>query len=346
MSKNPIRWVSTNNLGSTISEATSKHDLKTLMERHVIVTEKFDGQNLGIIFYPKEDRFDITGRNCLLDGDIINRFDVSFVRDHADNVRRLFNAVGLSTDQAFAVYGELHNGDNSVTCVAGRNGFKYGSEPFWKAFGYVRKAGDDLIHTFYSQQLQEIFDKFNIPHVDILFSGTVHDAIIDLQDRMMSSGWEGVIMSDGAWTVKYKVGNMDDHFYKWTESMMEMVPDKYRTAVSHTLDVYNNRTTVRVSQSPLDALKSVVTQDEADKLITSQISKESDWDLQALSEMDKNDRFARLSKFIDDVYQDFLESYQNLIELTPDENLMRKNLSAMKTIITRRVWQMYRQSTQ
>ena len=113
--KNSNRWPSIDNLGSSIRElvtgaTVSSPLVQKLLDTEVLITPKYDGQCVGIIWEPSTDTFRLTGRNYELIGKQLNGQDVSFIEIYQPAVRSISETLlrdELPICSSITVYGEL-----------------------------------------------------------------------------------------------------------------------------------------------------------------------------------------------------------------------------------------------
>lgn len=297
--------------------------VEDLLNTHVCATEKYDGQNLGVLYYPETDRFELTSRNYMLNDKF--PFNSTFVKDYFDAVKKLYSLVSknVAKTNIFAVYGELHMGDEHPSCVGVRNGFHYG-ECFWRVFG-VRL---DETPVFYNRTLDGLLDQVGLPHVTILCEGTVAQVVSKVHPHMMSRKWEGVVLSNDSLCLKYKVGDMDDHTFTWNDNLLVGMTEENQRALTSMLEVYQTKTTrPQKTVNPSTILFDSMPAHRV--LIMSQLSKEPQTDLASMDNKTRALTCKRMSTYI---VQDYIETNRELFD-----SMDKHEQDKFKTQATKRI---------
>ena len=282
--KNSNRWPSIDNLGSSIRELVTNTSesvvlIQKLLDTEVLITPKYDGQCVGIIWEPVSDTFRLTGRNYELIKNRLNGQDVSFIEIYQSSVRTLSEAL-LKTDlqkcRSMTIYGELHLGDQNPTAICTPNGFSYG-ERFWKVYGVsytmdqsrepvsqLRNSesnqsehGDDddvKVSISLSRSLHELFLAHGFSVMKPLFEGTLRAGLKEIHPMMLRDDLEGVVITSAlkpGVNLKYKIGRMDDRpsgliwpphpLRQWTQTQRDLFPSDQLEIFAMLEEVYEKR---------------------------------------------------------------------------------------------------------
>ena len=372
--KNSNRWPSIDNLGSSIRElvtgaTVSSPLVQKLLDTEVLITPKYDGQCVGIIWEPSTDTFRLTGRNYELIGKQLNGQDVSFIEIYQPAVRSISETLlrdELPICSSITVYGELHLGDQNPTAICIPNGFSYG-ERFWKVFGvsYTLKkfhssttepakdaepvVDDDVkVSVALSRSLHELFRVHGFSVMEPLFEGTLRDGLKQIHPMMLRDDLEGVVITSALNSnlhLKYKIGRMDDRpsgliwpphpISRWSLAQKELFPSDQLEIFSMLEEVYAKRVVAPKKKYERPLIEDLTTIHS--KIATSfptfmsQISKETAFDPQFMTSRDfsREDKIIVMNRLGQSIYDDYITTRLDAGEQIDLESLHKSILGSV-----------------